>query len=106
MVPWFIYIGDVGMASKNVVKFIVVAYCKACENTPVSTISIERDNLHDAEISRGVFVEINERTNKMFCEGDTENLLWHGYIRQWEGYQLDDGSWVTVSCDAIPELDF
>lgn len=91
------------MASKNVVKFTVVAYCKACENTPVS---IEWDNLHDAEVSRGAFVEINERTNKMFCKSDAEKLLWHGYVRQWEGYQLDDGSWVTVSCDANPELDF
>lgn len=88
----------------NTVKFTVVAYCEACENN--KHVSIDWDNLQDAEVSRSTFISVNENTNKMFCESDAKKFIWHGYVRRWEGYQLDDGSWVTVSCDAIPELDF
>lgn len=88
----------------NTIKFTVVAYCEACENN--KHVSIDWDNLHDAEVSRNAFISINESTNKMFCENDAKQFIWHGYVRRWEGYPLDDGSWVTVSCDAIPELDF
>lgn len=88
----------------NIVKFTVVAYCEVCENN--KHISIDWDNLHDAEVSRNAFISINESTNNLLLKSQADKFIWHGYVRRWEGYPLDDGSWVTVSCDAIPELDF
>ena len=76
----------------RMVEYIVRA--QSCVGAFNSTFT----NLHDAEISVKCIREVNSYLK--------DNEKYHGWVSKWEGYSLDDGSKVTVSCDAVKNLDF
>lgn len=58
----------------------------------------EYDDLHDAEVFVNTIRKINEHLD--------DKLKFHGWITCWEGYQLDDGSYVTTSAELVSESEF
>ena len=64
----------------------------------VGSFNSSYTNLRDAGVCVKSIKEVNTHLK--------DNEKYHGWVSKWEGYSLDDGSKVTVSCDAVKNLDF
>ena len=72
------------------------SYFVRVQNSTGSSWSSEYGTLHDAETEIATLKKVNALID--------ESLQFHGWVTEWRGYSLDDGSWVTESSTAI--MDF
>ena len=73
-------------------------YCVRAGNSKTDGFTITHNSLHDAEVS----VRSIRKANKFL----TDDLKFHGWVTIWNGYELEDGSKVTVSAELANGLDF
>lgn len=63
-----------------------------------SHANAEYNDLHDAEIFVNTIRKVNEHLD--------DRLKFHGWITCWEGYQLEDESYVTTSAKLVSGSEF
>ena len=80
----------------------MVEYILRSYNNDGGNFSNVFSNIKEAEHGVGVL----KQANNFLPSWLKDKLSFHGWIERWEGYTLDDGSKVTVSCNAIKGFDF